>query len=276
MISIPVEEIQKYKDLARGTRRDILDMIYKTKSPHIGGCFSMVELLIALYFRILSINPKEPNDPNRDRFILSKGHGCPALYVVLAKRGFIDQNTLAGFARNKGTLEQHPTRSLLRGIEVSSGSLGHGLSLGVGMALAAKYDKKDYKIFVFLGDGELHEGSNWEAMMLASHHKLDNLIAIVDYNKLQAMGKGEEIIDLDPLREKWLSFSWAVKEIDGHNFEEIINALEAIPFQFQKPTCIIANTIKGKGVSFMENEIIWHDKCPDEKEYKEALKEIFK
>lgn len=267
-------EIDKYKSLAKEVRRDILEMIYKTKSPHIGSSFSTVELLVALYFKILSINAENPADFNRDRFVLSKGHGCPALYAVLAKRGLIDKKFLDGFARDGGTLEQHPTRNLALGIEISSGSLGHGLSIGVGMAIAAKYDKASYRVFVFLGDGELNEGSNWEAIMFANQHRLDNLVAIVDHNKLQAMEKSSEIINMEPLKEKWEAFGWQTKEIDGHNLEEIISALENIPLEKGKPSCLIAHTIKGKGVSFMENELCWHDKYPDEEEYKKALEEL--
>ncbi len=268
------QEIQQYKTIAKEIRRNILEMIYRTKSPHIGSCFSMVEILVALYFKILRVDPKNPQNPNRDRFILSKGHGVPALYQVLAKREFINKETLKGFAKDGGTLEQHPTRNISQGIEISSGSLGHGLSIGTGMALAGKYDKANYRIFTYLSDGELEEGLTWEAIMFSAHHKLDNLVAIIDYNKLQAMGKVSEIVNLEPLAGKWRSFGWEVKEIDGHNFEEIITALEKIPFQLGKPSCLIAHTVKGKGISFMENEPRWHDKYPEEKEYQKALEEL--
>ncbi len=253
------------QDLAKEIRRKILEIIYKTKSPHIGSCFSMVELFVAFYFKIYR---------DKDRFVLSKGHGVPALYSVLFKKGFISQETLEGFAKDGGTLEQHPTRNLSQGIEITSGSLGHGLSIGAGMALAGKYDQETYRVFVYLGDGELNEGSVWEAVMFAKHHQLDNLIAIVDCNKLQATGRTKEIIDLEPLAEKWRSFGWRVKEIDGHNLEEITDALEGVPFDNGKPSCLIAHTIKGKGVSFMENKVEWHDKFPDEEEYKKALTEL--
>ncbi|MFH1181034.1 MAG: transketolase [bacterium] len=261
-------------DEIKGIRRDILEILYRTKSPHIGSCFSMVELLTALYFKILKIDPKNPADPNRDRFVLSKGHGAPALYAVLAKRGFIGKEALAGFAKDGGTLEQHPNRNVSQGIEITSGSLGHGLSIAAGMALAGKYDKANWRVFAFSSDGDLEEGSSWEAIMFAGHHKLDNLIAIVDYNKLTAMGRIKEILDLDPLAEKWRAFDWEVKEVDGHNMEEIINALENIPFKNGKPSCLISHTIKGKGVSFMENDPKWHDKCPDEQEYEKAAEEL--
>jgi transketolase len=267
-------ETEKYEKIASELRREILDLIYKTKSPHIGCSFSMVELLTALYFKVLKVDPKNPKDPKRDRFLLSKGHGVPALYPVLVKKGFISQEVIDGFAKDGGTLEQHPTRNVDLGIEITSGSLGHGLSIGAGMALAGKYDGKDYRVFVYLGDGEIQEGSNWEAIMFAHQHKLDNLIAIIDHNKLQAMQRIEEVLDLSPLADKWKAFGWAVKEINGHDFKEILPALGGVPFEKGKPTCIIAHTVKGKGVSFMENEPRWHDRCPDESEYQKALKEL--
>lgn len=274
MSHLTEKEITAYKSIAKKTRRAILDMIYRTKSPHIGSSFSMVEILIALYFKILFINPEKPNDPNRDRFILSKGHGCPALYAALAQRGFLSEDILDRFAIDGGSLEQHPTRDISSGIEISSGSLGHGLSLGAGMAIAAKYDRKSFRVFTFLGDGELDEGSNWEAIMFAAHHKLDNLVAIVDYNRLQILGRTSEVLNLEPLADKWRSFGWVVREIDGHDFRQIIEALENIPYLPQKPSVVVAHTIKGKGVSFMEDERCWHDKYPDETEYKKALAEL--
>ena len=264
--------IEELEILSKEIRREILDMIYRTKSPHIGCSFSMVELLVSLYFRILNIN--NPTDQNRDRLVLSKGHGCPALYAVLAKKGIVSKRVFEGFAKENGTLEQHPNRDPKIGIEITSGSLGHGLSIGVGMALAAKYDNAPYRIFVFLGDGELNEGSNWEAIMFARQHSLDNLVAIVDHNKLQAMEKSSEVLDLEPLKEKWQAFGWSTKEVDGHNVEEIISALDNIPFEKGKPSCLVAHTIKGKGVSFMENEPRWHDKYPDKEEYQKALNEL--
>lgn len=267
-------DIKHYKGLAKEIRKDILNMIYRTKSPHIGSSFSMVELLVALYFKVLSVNPEKPEDPNRDRFVLSKGHGCPALYAVLAHKGFFNRDILNGFVVDGGTLEGHPTRDISRGIEISSGSLGHGLSIGVGMAIAAKYDQKNYRIFTFLGDGELNEGSNWEAILFAAHHKLDDLVAIVDYNKLQVLGKTSEVLNLEPLTDKWRSFGWEVREIDGHDFKQIIDTFERMPFQKGKPSVIIAHTTKGKGVSFMENVPCWHDKYPDDQEYKKALTEL--
>jgi len=266
--------INEYRNIAREIRRETLNLVYRTRSAHVGSSLSIVEILVALYFKCMRISPKDPENENRDRLILSKGHGCPSLYATLAKRGFFGPEVLNGFAINGGILEQHPTCETKLGIEVSTGSLGHGLSIGVGMALAAKYDKSDNRIFVILSDGELDEGSVWEAMMLASHHKLDNLIAIVDYNKIQALGRTNEVVNLEPLAEKWRSFGWEAQEIDGHEFEPIVNALDRLPFQQGKPSVIIAHTVKGKGVSFMENKLLWHYKFLDEEEYNKALQEL--
>jgi len=267
-------QIKGYRELAKEIRRDVLNMLHKAKAPHIGSSFSTIEILVALYFRCLSVSPGNIEDCNRDIFILSKGHACPALYCVLARRGFISQSVLDGFGINGGTLEFHPTRNNNMGIEVSTGSLGHGLSVGAGMALAAKLDKTKRRVFVLLGDGELNEGAIWEAVMFSAHHNLDNVIAIIDYNKIQAMGKTQAILDLEPLAAKWHAFGWEVAEIDGHDFRQIINNLETIPFKDGKPSVLIAHTIKGKGVSFMENELLWHYRCPDEAEYARALQEL--
>ncbi len=267
-------ETEKYQKIAKKVRKDILDMIYRTNGPHIGCSFSMVDILTVLYFKILNIYPKNPGNPERDRFILSKGHAVPALYAVLSKRGFIDKKILDEFAKDGSMLEQHPTRNIKFGIEATSGSVGHGLSIGAGMALAGKYDKKKYRVFVLVGDGELDEGSNWEAIMFAAHHKLDNLAVIVDRNNLQILGKTAEVLGLEPLAGKWCSFGWETKEIDGHNFGSLIKTFNELPFKKGKPSCIIAKTIKGKGVSFMENELRWHDKYPNEEEYKKALGEL--
>ena len=266
--------MRHYEDIAKKARKKILNMIYQTNSPHIGSSFSIVEILVALYFKILSVSPKSPEAENRDRFILSKGHGCPALYAVLSLKGFISQSCINGFAVNGGTLEHHPTRDIKRGIEASTGSLGHGLSIGAGMAIAAKYDKASYRLFVLLSDGEMNEGDVWEAAMFASHHKLDNLVSIVDYNKIQALGRTNEVVNLEPLAQKWSAFGWDVREIDGHNFEEIINTLENIPYGQGKPVVVIAHTVKGKGVSFMENKLLWHYRFPNKEEYTKALKEL--
>src|SRR4030042_3430525 len=269
-------EYMDYSQIAKEARRSVLEMIYRTQGAHIGCSFSIIDILTVLYFKTLSTDHKNPRNPDRDRFVLSKGHAVPALYAILAKRGFINEKTLENFAKDGGILEQHPTRNLDFGIEVSSGSVGHGLSVAAGMALAAKYDKKNYRVFVLLGDGELDEGSNWEGMMFAAHHKLDNLVAIVDRNQCQILGRTRQVVDLEPLSDKWRSFNWAVKEGSGHDFNELEKVFSHIPFERGKPSVFIANTIKGKGVSFMENELRWHDRCPNEEEYKLALEELSK
>ena len=271
-----MRKTMKYKAICNNVRKIILDLIYRTKSPHIGSSFSCVEILVSLYFKILNISPDDPLNDNRDRFILSKGHACPALYAVLFKKGFLSLDELKGFAVDGGLLEQHPTRDVRKGIEVSTGSLGHGLSIGVGMALAGKIDKKTYRTFVLLSDGELNEGATWEAALFASHHGLDNLVAIVDCNKIQALGFTKDIIDMGPLKKKWTSFGWAVKEVDGHDIGRICRVLSRIPFTERKPSVLIANTIKGKGVSFMENQLLWHYRAPDNEEYQMAIEELAK
>lgn len=255
-------------------RRIVLNLIYKTKSPHIGSCFSSVEILQNLYFQVMNVSPDNPLNNERDRFILSKGHACPALYAVLAEAGFLKDEELKDFAIDGGTLEQHPTRNLKQGIEVSTGSLGHGLSIGIGMAIAAKKDGRDNRVFVLMSDGELNEGSVWEATMFAAHHGLDNLVAILDRNRIQALGFTKDVIDLEPLSQKWSSFGWATKEINGHDCNEITETLIKAPFVKGKPSVVIAHTVKGKGVSFMENDLLWHYRTPDREEYERALKEL--
>lgn len=266
------DDISHYENISKNVRKNILEIIYKTQSPHIGPSFSIVEILVALYFRFLNLSPAKPSCPDRNRFILSKGHACPALYAVLAERGFLSKKDLDGFAVDGGVLEQHPNMDLNRGIEVSTGSLGHGLSIGTGMALAAKTDDKPHKVYVLLGDGELNEGSVWEAVMFAAQHGLNNLIALVDYNRIQALGYTKDVINLDPLGEKWAAFGWQVQEIDGHNFGEVFNSLDSLAQD--KPNAIILHTLKGKGVGFMEDQLLWHYRAPDDSEYELALKEL--
>ncbi len=268
------EDYSKHKRLASVVRKRTLDILYQTGSPHIGSSFSIVEILVALYFKQLNHSPGTPLDPYRDRFILSKGHSCPSLYAVLAEKGFIKEEDLAGFAINGGILEQHPNRDIDKGIEVSTGSLGHGLSIGAGIALGAKKDQQRTKTYVLLGDGELNEGATWEAAMFAAHHRLDNLIAIIDYNKMHALGSIPESINLEPLGKKWASFSWHVIEVNGHDFKDLFNAFNSIHSISNCPTVIIAHTIKGKGVSFMENSLLWHYRTPNDEEYASATREL--
>ncbi|MBI5401676.1 transketolase [Candidatus Wolfebacteria bacterium] len=265
---------KKLKDIAKRIRLQILKMIFKSKTAHIGGSFSSIEILTVLYFKIMRINPKKPFWEDRDRFILSKGHIAAGLYAVLAERGFFNKKMLVNYYVNGGNFPGHVSRNCVPGIEVSTGSLGHGLAMANGISLAGKRDKKNYRVFVLLSDGECDEGSNWEAILFAGHHKLDNLIAIVDYNKLQAFGKTNEVLNLEPFAAKWRNFGWEAKKINGHNFKEIILALKNIPFKKGKPSVLIAHTIKGKGVSFMENKLEWHYKPPSLEEFKIAIKEI--
>jgi transketolase len=261
------------QSLAQKIRVHATRMISVAKSSHLGGNFSMAEIMAVLYGKILNVSPENIDDPNRDRFILSKGHAAAGYYATLAECGFFPIDWLDEFYIDGGKLAGHATRGI-PGIEVSSGALGHGLPMAVGMALAAKRDEKTYKIYVLLSDGECNEGSVWEAAMLATQHQLDNLICIIDYNKIQALGYTKDICDLEPFAEKWKAFRWNVCEVDGHNIDELIVTLTKIPFEKNKPNCIIAHTIKGKGVSFMEDKLLWHYRSPQGDEYKNALEEL--
>ncbi len=249
-------------------------MIGRAGSGHPGGSLSSVELLTALYFSELRINPKKPNWPERDRFVLSKGHAAPALYAALAMRGFFPVQELLTLRQLGSRLQGHPERDVKIGIEVSTGSLGHGFSQAVGIALAGKIDKKKYKVYVLLGDGECDEGIVWEAAMFASKYKLDNLIAIVDRNHFQLSGSTKSVMPLSPLAKKWGSFDWKVFEINGHNLNQILSTLEKAKKVKGKPVVIIANTVKGKGVSFMENTYEWHGKAPKGELLEKALEEL--
>ena len=262
------------QQLASCIRYHTLLMTHRAQSSHIGTNYSMVELLVALYCRVLRVDPLCPAWPDRDRFILSKGHGCAALYAVLAECGFFPLTWLESFYENGSRLAGHATHATVPGIEVSTGSLGHGLSIGTGMALAAQRDGKAYRVFVLLSDGECDEGSTWEPALFAPHHKLDHLVAIVDYNKIQSLGTVQEVMDLEPLADKWRAFGWAVREIDGHNLLEIEEALTQIPYRPGRPSCLIAHTVKGKGVSFMENRLLWHYRSPQGEEFDAALAEL--
>jgi len=253
------------KETAKEVKKKILKMVYDSQCSHVGSALSCADILTVLYFKILSIDLKKPD---RDRFILSKGHACTALYAVLAEKGFFPKEILDTYCKDGSKLFGHSTINSLPGIEASAGSLGHGLPIGAGMALAGN------RTFVLMGDGECDEGSVWEAALFASHHKLDKLTAIIDYNKIQAFGETNKVLNLEPLKDKWVSFGWSVKEIDGHNLDEIEETLKNVPFEKDKPSLIIAHTIKGKGVSFMENQLAWHYKSPTKEQYEQALKEL--
>jgi len=251
-------------------------MTAAANASHIGGCLSSADVLAVLYGTALRHDPQRPDWPDRDRFILSKGHACAALYAVLAERGFFPVTWLESFYQDESPLAGHVTHKNVPGVEVSTGSLGHGLGLGVGMAIAAKRDSSPYRVFCLLSDGECDEGSTWEAALFAPHHKLDNLIAIVDYNKIQSLGAVKEVIDLDPLPAKWQAFGWAVRELDGHDVRAVEDALTQVPYEQGRPSCIVAHTIKGKGVSFMENELQWHYRAPLGENREKALAELEK
>ena len=258
-------------EISKKIRKSIVKMNANSYASHSGTALSIVDILAVLYFKFLNISSENAMDVTRDRFILSKGHGSSALYATLAHRGFFDIEKLSRFYIDNGDLPGHLDKEAVPGIEVSSGSLGHGLSIGIGMAIANKVDGHNSKVVVVCGDGELNEGSMWEAIMFAPQYRLHNLTLIVDYNKLQGYGKTNEIINLEPLKDKFEAFNWDVIEIDGHDYNAIENALQKISV---KPKVIIAHTVKGKGVSYMENQFVWHYKSPNKEELKQALEEL--
>jgi transketolase len=268
------EFISELETIARRVRAHAVTMIYRAGSGHPGGSLSAVDILVALYFHLMKHDPKRPDWVERDRFVLSKGHGAPALYAVLAEAGYIPVDELESLRKLGSRLQGHPCMRKTPGIEMSTGSLGHGLAAGNGMALAAKLDRKLYRIYVVCGDGEMDVGETWEAAMLASHYKLDNITAYIDRNKLQLDGPTEKIMSLEPLADKWKAFGWHVIEINGHSMKEIINATNEARTIKGRPTAIICHTIKGKGVSFMEGSLHFHGKAPDDDEYKQAMKEL--
>jgi len=273
MTAESVETVIELRRRAGIIRKEILKMIVGAGAQHIGTSLSAVETLVALYFRILDVNPQNPGWEDRDRLIISKGNAAAALYATLAERGFFPVKTLDTFGRDGSALIGHADLGV-PGVESSTGSLGLGLSIGVGMALAGRCDKRGYRVFVLLGDGECDEGSVWEAAMSASHYGLDSLTAIVDHNKLQATGFVKEVMSQDPIPEKWRAFGWSVREVDGHNLEQLLATLNEIPFEKGKPSAIIAHTVKGKGISFLENKVISHYKCLNEAETAQALEEL--
>jgi transketolase len=258
---------------SRDYRRKILMYIYHAKAGHTGGSLSIIDILNVLYNRIMNVSPENFDDPTRDRYIQSKGHCVEALYVVLADKGFFHEEDLMTLCKYKSPYIGHPTK-YVNGIEQNTGGLGHGLSICCGNALIAKKDGLTSKVFTILGDGELAEGSNWEAMMFAAHNKLDNLCAILDYNKLQITAPNAEVMGLEPIAQKLNAFGWAVREVDGHDIEALTSLLESLPFEDGKPSFVIAHTIKGKGVSYMENELKWHHGVPTEEQLALAMEEL--
>jgi transketolase len=266
-------QIKKLEEKAKQIRRLIIQMLAKAGSGHPGGSLSATDLITALYFAILRHNPKDPNWPERDRFHLSKGHCCPLWYALLSESGYFPKEELMTLRQFGSLLQGHPDRRT-PGIEAASGSLGQGLSIALGMSLAAKMDKKDYRVYVLLGDGEIQEGNIWEAAMAASHYHCDNLCAILDYNGFQIDGKVKDVMSLEPLVGKWQAFGWHAIEINGHNMKDILSAYEEAKTIKTKPAIIIAHTIKGKGVSFMENVVDFHGRAPTKEEAEKALKEL--
>ena len=268
------QEIKKLELIAIKIRKHIIEMLYRAKSGHPGGSLSAVDALVALYFKHMKHNPKNPKDPDRDRFILSKGHAAPALYAVLAESGYFKTEELKNLREMNCMLQGHPVCTCIPGVEASTGSLGHGLSFSVGVALAGKLDKKDYKVYTLLGDGETGEGQVWEAAAVASHYKLDNLTAMIDRNYLQIDGNTEDVIKLESVKDRWTAFGWNTIEIKGHDIKEILENLQNIKNNTNRPTMIILETIKGKGVSFMENNVDFHGVPPNEMERNLAIKEL--
>lgn len=267
------ELIKRLNEKAKNFRKELLIMTTRSGSGHASSALSAVDIITALYFHQMRYNPKDPEWEDRDRFVLSKGHGCPVLYVALAEAGYFPKEELATHRKLGSILQGHPDMKT-PGVEIPTGSLGQGLSAAVGMALAGKLDDKDYHVYVVLSDGELDEGNVWEAAMAAAHYKLDNITAVVDRNYFQVDGPTEEIMALNPLSDKWRAFGWNVMEIDGHNMREILVSLDEAVKMKGKPTVIIANTIKGKGVSFVEGDNKYHGKALSEEELALALKEL--
>lgn len=268
------EKRQRFEKLAREIRLTVLRMIYEAGSGHPGGSLSAVEIISTLYFDKMRVDPKNPAWEDRDRFIPSKGHCAPALYAVLAEKGFFPKSELSTLRQLNSILQGHPDMRKTPGVDMSTGSLGHGLSIGIGMALGGRLSKRDFYVYVLLGCGELNEGQVWEAAMAAVKYKLDHLIAIVDYNCYQLDGAQEEIMPLGDIVAKWKSFGWNVFEVDGHDPEEISDAIDEAKKRNGLPTVIIAHTVKGKGVSFMENTHLWHGRKISKEEYERAVSEI--
>ena len=267
-------EIEELKNMAKKVRRGIIEEVYKAQSGHPGGSLSVADILTVLYFDELNVDEKNPKWEDRDRLVLSKGHCSPALYSCLANRGFFDVEKLTTFRNIESKLQGHPDMTKVPGVDMTTGSLGQGLSAANGMAIAGKMDKKNYRVYCILGDGEIEEGQIWEAAMASSKYKLDNLCVIVDNNNLQIDGTIDKVMSPYPIDEKFKSFGFQIINIDGNDIEEIKKAFEVAKNVKEKPVCIIAKTIKGKGVSFMENKAEWHGKAPNEEQYKQAMEEL--
>lgn len=274
MVSSAGIQRDEMKTMARTIRGRVVDMSHRAETAHLGGALSVVDILVAAYWGVLSLDPKEPQDPNRDRFIFSKGHAISAFYATLAHRGFFPTRLLDTFAVPGGGLPEHPSPSCVPGLEVATGSLGHGLSVGLGMAWAARHQGRPSRVFVVISDGEANEGSVWEAALLAPAQKLGNLAVIVDYNKWQATGRSHEIMAMNPLKEKWQAFGWNAVDVDGHDVAALVDALSRVPDPTGKPLAVVAHTVKGKGVSFMEDDNNWHYRIPTADEVQRAKSEL--
>ncbi len=267
-------QIPELEYLARKIRFELVKMSHRAETPHLGGALSCVDILVAAYWTALAIDPRDPTSHNRDRLILSKGHAVSALYATLALKGFFPLSDLENYNQNGGHLPEQPSPGCVPGVEWATGSLGHGLSVGAGMALAAKIQERGYRVIVVMSDGECEEGSVWEAAMFAAQHGLDRLMAIVDYNKWQATGRSNQIMSLDPLRAKWEAFGWMSREVDGHNLKALVEALGESPNSQGRPVAVIAHTVKGKGISFMEDDNNWHYRSPNAEEVSKAAHEL--
>jgi transketolase len=266
-------DITELQATARRIRGKLVEMSHRSGAPHLGSGLSCVDILVAAYWGVFAIDPAQPNDPDRDRFILSKGHAAAALYATLAHRGFFPLDWLNTFADNGGRLAEQPGPDCAPGVEVATGSLGHGLPIGVGMAIAGRIQNHGYRVGVLMSDGECNEGSVWEAAMFAPAQRLDRLVAVIDFNGWQATGRSREVMDLDPLADKWRAFGWTTREVDGHDIAALIDAMAAPP-DAGKPLAVIAHTVKGRGVSFMEDDNNWHYRVPNEKEVAAAHAEL--
>lgn len=269
-----MKDTRELEKISKEVRRGIIEEVYRAESGHPGGSLSIADILTVLYFNVLNIDPTNSKWEDRDRFVLSKGHCSPALYSILANRGYFDKELLKTFRNLESNLQGHPDMNKVPGVDMTTGSLGQGLSVANGMAIAGKLNNKQYRVYCLLGDGEIEEGQVWEAAMTANKYKLDNLCVIVDNNNLQIDGTIEEVMSSYPIDEKFKSFGFQIINIDGHNIQEIVDAFDVAKNVKGKPTCIIAKTIKGKGVSFMENKAEWHGKAPTEEQYNLAMKEL--
>lgn len=267
-------DTKKLEQMAREIRGRVIETSCKAGVPHLGSCLSCVDILVSLYWEILDIDPSNPERPDRDRFILSKGHAAPALFQVLALKSFFPESLLDNYGEDGSLFGEHPPAHGVPGIEAATGSLGHGLPIGIGMALASRLHAYDNRIYVLMSDGECNEGSVWEAALMAPAHKLEHLTAIIDFNKWQATGRSEEIMSLSPLKDKWVSFGWSVYEVDGHDIGSLLSVLKNLSDGSGKPVAIIAHTVKGKGVSFMEDDNNWHYRTPTQAEVEAAKKEL--